>query len=137
MAKTVKLKDVSDELEKLLTDFLHTSFEKRQEALQAGAEVFRDAVAASTPVDTGEMAKSWRIKKKYKDRRYVGNTRVAHGVVHRKNKDGTRGEAREGVPLSNILEYAENSKYRDFVDKCFQSTEPQIYAAIKNKLDGD
>lgn len=134
MAGKITPDQLPDELDNLLSKFLHSAFEERQEALQAGAEVFKDAVAAVTPKDTGEMTGSWAIKKNYKDRRYVGSTRVAKGVVHRKTKDGSKGEAREGVPLSNVLEYAENSPHKGFIRRCFDSTEPQIFAAIKSKL---
>ncbi len=134
MAGKITPDQLPEKLDGILSEFLHSSFDTRQEALQAGAEVFKDAVAAATPKDTGEMAESWAIKTKYKDRRYVGSTRVAKGVVHRKKKGGGKGEAREGVPLSNVLEYAENSPHKGFIRRCFDSTEPQIFAAIKNKL---
>lgn len=134
MAGKITPDQLPEKLDGILSEFLHSSFDTRQEALQAGAEVFKDAVAAATPKDTGEMAESWAIKTKYKDRRYVGSTRVAKGVVHRKKKGGGKGEAREGVPLSNVLEYAENSPHKGFIRRCFDSTEPQIYAAIRNKL---
>ena len=134
MAGNITPDQLPEKLDGILSEFLHSSFDTRQEALQAGAEVFKDAVAAATPKDTGEMAESWAIKTKYKDRRYVGSTRVAKGVVHRKKKGGGKGEAREGVPLSNVLEYAENSPHKGFIRRCFDSTEPQIFAAIKSKL---
>lgn len=134
MSDTISPEQFSGELDKIFSEFIHSSFNERQEALQAGAEVFRDAVAAVTPTDTGEMAASWQIKKKYKDRRYVGNTRISKGVVHRKTKDGSKGEAREGVPLSNVLEYSDKSPHKGFIRRCFDGTEPQIFAAIKFKL---
>ena len=134
MAGKITPDQLPEKLDGILSEFLHSSFDTRQEALQAGAEVFKDAVAAATPKDTGEMAESWAIKTKYKDRRYVGSTRVAKGVVHRKKKGGGKGEAREGVPLSNVLEYSENSPHKGFIRRCFDSTEPQIFAAIKSKL---
>ena len=136
MAENIQLNELPEALDKFFSEFIHSSFDTRQEALQAGAEVFRDAVASVTPIDTGEMADSWVIKKKYKDRRYVGNTRVAKGVVHRKTKDGSKGEAREGVPLSNVLEYSNKSPHKGFIRRCFDGTEPQIFAAIKFKLNG-
>ena len=86
-----------------------------------------------TPRDTGEMAQSWQIKTKYKDRRYVGNTRVASGDVRRKTKDGSKGEARSGVPLSNVLEYSDNP-HNGFIRRCFDEAEPQIFEAIKNTI---
>lgn len=134
MADKISPDQLPGKLDDLLSDFLHSSFGTRQDALQAGAEVFRDAVAAATPQDTGEMAESWAIKTKYKDRRYVGNTKTAKGFVHRKTKKGGKGEARTGVPLSNVLEYADNSPHKGFIRRCFDSNESQIFAAIKNKL---
>ena len=129
----IPLDELPEALTEILTDFQHSSFEARQKAVQAGAEVFKGAVEAVTPRDTGEMARSWQIKDKYKDRRYVGNTRVASGDVRRKTKDDTKGEARSGVPLSNVLEYSDNP-HNGFIRNCFDSTESQIFEAIKNTI---
>lgn len=129
----IPLDKMSDAMSQILTDYQHAMFETRQEALQAGAEVFKEAVEAATPRDTGEMAQSWQIKDKYKDRRYVGNSRVVSGNVRRKTIDGTKGEARSDVPLSNILEYSDNP-HNGFIRNCFDSTEPQIFEAIKKTL---
>ena len=134
MAGKITPDQLPEKLDGILSEFLHSSFDTRQEALQAGAEVFKDAVAAATPKDTGEMAESWAIKTKYKDRRYVGSTRVAKGVVHRKTKGGGKGEAREGVPLSNVLEYAENSPHIGRIRSCFDSNENKIYETMKNVI---
>lgn len=130
------LDELPDALSEILTEYLHTNFELRQKAVQAGAEVFKDAVEQATPRDTGAMAQSWQIKTKYKDRRYVGNSRVASGDVRRKTKGGGKGEARSGVPLSNVLEYAENSPHKGFIRACFDSTEAKIFEAIKNTING-
>lgn len=132
--KEIALESLPKELDEIFNDFVRQSFEVRQQALQAGAEVFKSAIEDATPKDTGEMSRSWKIKTKYKDRRYVGNTRVAKGKVHRKTKDGSKGEAREGVPLTNVLEYGENSKHYGFIRQCYDASEPQIFDAIKNKL---
>ena len=128
------LDQLPDALEQIFTEFAHASYEARQNAVQAGAEVFKSAVESATPKDTGEMAQSWVIQTKYKNVRYVGNTRVAKGKVHRKKKGGGKGEARADVPLSQVLEYGENTKHYGFIRKCFDATEPQIFAAIKNTL---
>lgn len=131
----IALSELPTALSEILTEYQSANFETRQEALQAGAEVFKSSVESVTPRDTGEMARSWQIKDKYKDRRYVGNTRVATGKVRRKKRNGQKGEAREGVPLSNVLEYGEKSPHNGFIRRCFDSTEPQIFAAIKNTLE--
>ena len=106
----IALSELPSALSEILTEYQSANFETRQEALQAGAEVFKSSVESVTPRDTGEMARSWQIKDKYKDRRYVGNTRVATGKVRRKKRNGQKGEAREGVPLSNVLEYGEKAR---------------------------
>lgn len=130
----ISLDELPDALSQILTDYQHASFDTRQAAVQAGAEVFKSAIEQATPRDTGEMAQSWQIKTKYKDRRYVGNTKLAKGVVHRKPKGGKKGEAREGVPLSNVLEYSEKSPHYGFIRQCFDGTEPQIFTEIKNTI---
>lgn len=129
----IALGELPEVLTEILTDFQHANFEARQQAVQRGAEVFKGAVEAVTPRDTGEMAQSWQIKDKYKDRRYVGNTRVASGDVRRKTKDGSKGEARSDVPLSNVLEYSDNP-HNGFIRRCFDETESQIFEAIKNTI---
>lgn len=131
----LELSELPDALDALLAEFTGASYEVRQKAVQKGAEVFKSAVESVTPRDTGQMAQSWQIRDKYPDHRYVGNTRVATGVVHRKTKGGGKGEAREGVPLSNVLEYAENSPHNGFIRQCFDSTESQIFDAIKKTIE--
>lgn len=133
---TTSLDDLPSELQDVLSDYLHTNFTQRQKALQAGAEVFKSAIESATPKDTGKMAQSWQIKTKYADRRFVGNTRVASGDVKRKTKGGGKGEARQDVPLSNVLEYSEKSPHYGFIRQCFDSNETAIFNAIKNNLNG-
>lgn len=129
------LNELSDYLNEILAEFTGASFEVRQKAVQKAAEVFKSAIEGKTPQDTGEMAQSWKIKEQYPDHRYVGNTRVATGVVHRKTKDGGKGEARTGVPLSNVLEYAENSPHNGFIRRCFDSMETQLFDIIKKIIE--
>ena len=124
--QSVSIDKFSNELENIFVDFVHQSVEKRQNALQAGAEVAKSALENATPRDTGEMANSWAIKTKYKDRRYVGNTKTISG----KGKDG---RYREGIPLSNVLEYKDNGKDA-FIRSTFDGAQSQIFDAIKNKL---
>ena len=120
--QSVSIEKFSNELEQIFVDFIHQSFDARQDALQAGAEVAKTALENATPRNTGEMARSWGIKTKYKDRRYVGNSKTVNGG------------GKEGIPLSNVLEYKEGNKHYGFIRQTFDNTEPQIFDAIKNKL---
>lgn len=120
----IKLENVSSELDKIFNDFIHTSFEKRQEALQAGAEVYIKALEEKAPKGkTGKFAKSFAVKTKYKDRRYVGNTKTV------------KGGGKDSIPLSNILEYDENGKHYGFMRQTYDENESVIFNAIKNKLE--
>ncbi len=114
------LENIGDELDQMLNEFLHSSYEKRQEAVQAGAEVMKSALEQASPKDSGEFANSFAIKTKYKDRRYVGNTKTV------------TAKGREGVPLINILEFKDGGQ--PFVRNTFEANKDKVYAAIKNKL---
>lgn len=120
--QSVSIEKFSNELEQIFVDFIHQSFDARQDALQAGAEVAKTALENATPRNTGEMARSWGIKTKYKDRRYVGNSKTVNGG------------GKEGIPLSNVLEYKKGNKHYGFIRQTFDNTEPQIFDTIKNKL---
>lgn len=133
MSKMTTLEKLLDILDEMLAEFQGVAYETRQKAIQAGADVLKAALEADSPHDTGDYAKSWDMKV-YPDHRYVGNTKTAKGVVHRKKKGGGKGQAREGVPLSNVLEYAENSPYIGRIRSCFDSNENKIYETMKNVI---
>lgn len=122
--KNTGIEQFENELDKIFTDFIHATFDTRQKALQAGAEVFKSAIENATPKDTGEMATSWAIKSQYKDRRFVGNTKTVNGG------------GKVGIPLSNVLEYKEGSPHYGFIRQTFEANESQIFDTIKNKLNG-
>lgn len=119
----LNLDELPDAMSEILADYSRAQFDARQDALQAGAEVFKSAVENATPRDTGDMAQSWEIKTKYKDRRYVGNTKTVSGG------------GKDNIPLSNVLEYFDNP-HNGFIRQCFDGTESQIFDAIKKKLSG-
>ncbi len=112
------LDELPSALSEILTDAVRANFDDRQ---AAGAEVFKSAVEQATPKDTGGMAESWEIKTKYKDRRYVGNTKTVSGG------------GKENIPLSNVLEYSDNP-HNGFIRQCFDATASRIFDAIKKTL---
>lgn len=141
MSRLRHLHDLPDVLEEMLEEYKFASFELRQKAVQKGAEVFKREIEAATPYDVTQsehehMRECWTIKEDYPNHRYVGNTKTAKGIVHRRKKNGERGgEARSGVPLSNVLEYAENSPHQGFIRRCFDSNETKIYEAMKKTME--
>lgn len=130
------LDKLADVLEDMLLEYTQIEYEIRQRAIDLGAAEMVRALEADSPQGaTHEYSKSWKVKdKKYTNHRYVGNTKTAKGVVHRKGKDGKQGDAREGVPLSNVLEYAENSPHQGRIRHCFESNKDRIFQAMKNYI---
>lgn len=117
----VQLEDIEKEMDKIFTEFLNNSFEKRQNAIQKGAEVLKRKAEMASPIDTGNFSTKWSIKTKYKDHRYVGNTKT----VNSKEK--------ENIPLINILEYnGDTAFFRQTYDAC----ENEIFQVIKKELEG-
>ncbi len=117
----LNLDELPAALSETLTEFAHANFDARQAAVQAGAEVFKAEVESATPRDTGDMARSWEIKTKYKDRRYVGNTKTVSGG------------GKDNIPLSNVLEYSDNP-HNGFIRQCFDGAESRIFDAIKKTI---
>ena len=139
MSKLTHIDQLPDVMDQMLAEFQKASFDVRQKAVQAGAEVLKEALEQDTPrsgeAGAAHMADSWEIETQYPNHRYVGNTKNAKGVVHRKSKKGKKGEARENVPLSNVLEYAENSPHQGFIRRCFDRNENKIFETIKNVIE--
>ena len=84
--------------------------------LDAGAKVLIEALKNKSPVATGKFKKGWTQKKKYKGRRYVGNSVTTD----------------DGIPLSNILEYGKDNK--PFIKATFEENINNITAAYVNAV---
>lgn len=93
--------------------------------LDLAANELKSSLSQTSPDgDTHNFKNSWDIKKQYKGVRYIGNTKV----VQSKGSDS--------VPLSNILEYGENSPHRGFMRRTFESVKDRLYSLFVNRLGG-
>ena len=117
----VELEDIEKEMDKIFSDFLNSSFEIRQKAVQRGAEILKRKAEMASPIDTGDFSSKWSIKTKYKDHRYVRNTK------------NVSSREKENIPLINILEFNEDTA---FFRKTYDACENEIFQAIKNELKG-
>lgn len=122
MSQTITLDKVNDQLQAIYGEFIHATFEARQDALQAAAEVCCDAMEAASPVLSGAYQQGWIIKTKYYDRRYIGNTK------------SVSGGGKNNIPLSNILE---NSLVHGhpFIQMTLEANEQAIFNAFKETLE--
>lgn len=108
------------DLEAILNEYNHASYEARQKAVTAGAEVLKEALESSAPRYTGKLSKSFVINTKYSDKRFVGSNRVV------------KDKSSNNVPLTNILEFKIGGK--PFMRETFNRKESEIYNVIKHSI---
>jgi hypothetical protein len=122
MAKAININSLETAIESILKDYSDVVFKATDESMSAGEKVLIKNLKSASPSATGEYKKSWRgTGKKYKLKRYVGNSKLVQ-------TDG--GE----MPLSNILEYAEKSKYKGLIKRTYESSANEIASAIVNEI---
>lgn len=117
MAQRIDVNNLQVAIEDLLRDYGDLVYKATDEALAAGEKVLINNLRDASPKRTGEFAKGWRgTGKKYKLKRYVGNTTMVKG---------RKGE----MPLSNILEYS-TTKGKPFIKKTYENSINEIAAAV-------
>lgn len=109
MAKLIKIRNFSEEFDKLIRQHYQENFEATQEALTTTAEKVAGILSRESPVRTGRFKSSWRVEKKYPNTKYVYNEALANNRI----------------PLSNIIEYARNQ--RPFIYKTFDRYKEDIF----------
>jgi len=112
----IDIDDFQNEVKKLLLEYGDVVYIATEDGLTAAEKVLIKNLKENSP-GTGDFKKSWKSKgKKYKLRRYVGNTKMVEG------KEGK-------IPLSNILEYSE-TRGKPFIKKTFTNSINEMAAAV-------
>lgn len=124
MAKSVDIDNLEVAIANILKGYGDVIYKATEQGLSAGENVLITNLKASSPAGiTKEYAKSWKGKgKKYKMKRYVGNTK---SVKSKKN---------ETIPLSNILEYSTKSKHQGLIKRTYESSIGEIADAIVSEI---
>lgn len=122
------IEDLEVSIAKLLSDFGDLVYQATEDGLTVAEKILIDNLKAASPRSTKSgkkqkgfkhFADSWKSKgKKYKLRRYVGNTKIVTG-----------GKRRE-MPLSNILEYGEKSPHKGFIKQTYYNSIDEMAAAV-------
>jgi hypothetical protein len=121
MSVSIDINKLESAISEILKEYGDVVFNATDEALGAGEKVLINNLKAASPKKTGNYKKNWKGKgKKYKLRRFVGNTTT----VLSKGKE---------VPLTNILEYS-TTKGKPFVKKTYESSVNEIARAIVNEI---
>jgi hypothetical protein len=118
----INIDDLAVSIEELLDDYSDEIYFATNEGLDEAEKVLIKNLKAASPKNTGEFAKSWKGKgKKYKLRRYVGNTKMV---------DGKKGP----IPLSNILEYS-TVRGKPFIKSTYEKSIPEMRDAIIKSIE--
>jgi hypothetical protein len=118
MAKKVDVNNLDVAVAELLEEYGDIVYQATEEGLTAAEKVLIKNLKAASPSNSGEYKKSWKSKgKKYKLRRYVGNTKTVQG------KSGE-------IPLSNILEYSSKSPHQGKIKQTYEESINEMAAAM-------
>ena len=118
MAKKVDVNNLDVAVAELLEEYGDIVYQATEEGLTAAEKVLIKNLKAASPSNSGEYKKSWKSKgKKYKMRRYVGNTKTVQG------KSGE-------IPLSNILEYSSKSPHQGKIKRTYEESINEMAAAM-------
>ena len=122
----INIDDLAVSIEELLDNYSDEIYFATEEGLEDAEKILINNLKAASPIgegpNGGEFAKSWKSKgKKYKLRRYVGNTKMV---------DGKKGP----IPLSNILEYS-TVRGKPFIKKTYEKSIPEMRDAIIKSIE--
>lgn len=122
MEVRVDTKDLEVAIADILAEYGDVIYKATEEGLTAAEKVLIKNLKANSPRDTGDYAKGWKSKgKKFKLRRYVGNTKVVQGA---------NGE----IPLSNILEYATKSPHQGHIKRIYNNSIDEMAQAVVKEI---
>ena len=116
---TIDINNLEVAIADILREYGDVVYEATEEGLNAAEKLLISNLKAASPKgETGEYQKSWKSKgKKYKLKRYVGNTKMVKG------KSGE-------IPLSNILEYSSKSRHQGFIRRTYEASINEMAAAV-------
>lgn len=95
--------------------------------LDKAAQAMEQALEAATPVETGEVKRSWKVDFKYRNVRYINNTATRPKTPGDKITSGD-GE----IPIVNLLEFGKKGK--PFVRRTVQAEQAKAIEIIKEEI---
>lgn len=114
----IKADDLQGAISEILREFGDVVYVATEKGLDDAEKVLIKNLERTSPKFKGKYAKSWKSKgKKYKLKRYVGNTKMVKG------KQGN-------IPLSNILEYSQKSPHQGLIKNTYHSSIEEMAAAV-------
>ena len=114
---TTTLHDFSVAVSQALESVKDATYEQIDRGLDRAMNYMRDKLVEATPVESGLTHDSWKGEDKYKNVRYINNTRVNE----------------KGIPVVNLLEYGKKGK--PFVRKTMAAEQQRVIDIIKGEIE--
>ncbi len=111
------LEDFSEAVSDVLSEIADETYAAIDAGLDKAMDHMCDKLEEASPVDSGLTRESWEGEGKYKNVRYINNTRV--------NKNG--------IPVVNLLEYGKKGK--PFVRATVQSEQENVINILKGEIE--
>ncbi len=111
------LQNFSEAIREVLNEIADDTYEAIDAGLDNAMDYMRDKLAAASPVESGLTRESWEGEGKYKNIRYINNTRVNEN----------------GIPVVNLLEYGRKGK--PFLRKTVEQETENIVNIIKGEIE--
>lgn len=121
----IGVNDLESAISEILEEYGDIIYQATEEGLDAATKVLIENLKSATPKRTGKFRKGWKRKKKYKLRRFVGNTTT----VEMKRKGG----GIEEISLANIFEYS-TTRGNPFIKRTFENSINEMAQAVVNEI---
>ena len=123
---TTTLYNFSVAVKEALNEIVDVTYEQIDKGLDKAMDYMIDKLVAATPEGAGLTKESWKGEGKYKNVRYINNTRTRPGnpLKH----EGAN------VPVVNLLEYS-SIKGKPFVARTVQAEQQNIINIIKGEIE--
>lgn len=124
MSAKIEIRDLGKAISDILDEYGDEVYEATEAGLDEAEKALIHNLKSNSPEGkTKKYKKAWKSKgKKYKLKRYVHNTKMVE------NSDGDK------IPLSNILEYSEESKHQGNIRRTFESSSGDMTKAFVDEF---
>ena len=111
------LQNFSEAVSEVLSEIAEETYAAIDAGLDKAMDYMRDKLTAASPVDSGLTRESWEGEDKYRNVRYINNTRVNEN----------------GIPVVNLLEYGRKGK--PFLRETVKRETDNIINIIKGEIE--
>ena len=121
------LHELSTAIDEAIGEISEEVYAAVDRGLDKAARYMEQALEAATPVETGEVKRSWKVDFKYRNVRYINNT----ATRPKKPGDGITNGTGE-IPIVDLLEFSEKGK--PFVRRTVQAEQAKAIEIIKEEI---